>query len=186
MALKIEQRIGVAAPVDDVWDMIADIPSWPQWSPIHRTAEGAPHFGAPVHLEEYYEGLGVWEVHGVVDDWTPLSHLHISVPKPFYAGKLVRYFEMEPLTETGSTFTVGALFSGYMSVREGKAYREFLQRGFSSFAEALKVRAETQFAAHPEVRAKVAPEVPVKPQLGPSRPNWTPNRFLFFGGGKKK
>ncbi len=186
MAIKIEHRVGVAAPVDDVYDLIADIKAWPQWSPIHRKAEGDLRFGAPVHLEEYYEGLGTWEIHGVVNDWAPLSHIHIAVPKPFYAGQLVRYFEMEALSAQGATFTIGALFQGFLSEREGRRYRAFLRKGFEAFAEAARTKAEAVFADHPDHRSHVEIKEPEKPQLGPSRPNWTPNKFLFFGGGKKK
>ncbi|MGA9658695.1 MAG: SRPBCC family protein, partial [Asticcacaulis sp.] len=120
MSFKIEQRIGIAAPVDDVYEILADINAWPEWSPIHKKAEAILRFGAPVHLEEHYEGLGTWETDGSVADWTPLSHIHIHVPKPLYAGKLVRYFEFEALSEYGSHFAVGALFGGFLSEREGK------------------------------------------------------------------
>ena len=186
MAIKIEQRIGIAAPVDDVWDLISDVPSWPQWSPIHRKAEGELHFGGTVALEEYYEGLGTWELQGAVADWSPMSHLHISVPKPFYAGKLTRYFEMEALSDTGSTFTLGALFEGILSEREGRAYRSFLRDGFGRFCEALKTKAEAEFAAHPDHRASAAPKEPEKPQLGPSRPKWQKTKLFVLPGHMSK
>lgn len=186
MAIKIEQRVGVAAPVDDIWDLIADVNAWPSWSPIHKAASGEMHFGAPIHFEEYYEGLGTWEVDGAINDWTPLSHLHVGVPKPFYAGRLIRYFEMDALSDQGSTFTVGALFQGFLSEREGLRFRRFLRTGFEAFAEAVKTRAEARFAEHPEARTHVEIKAPEKPQLGPQRANWQRNNFLFFGGGKKK
>ncbi len=184
MAIKIEQRIGVAAPVDDIWDIISDIKAWPEWSPIHKAASGEMHFGAPVHSEEYFEGLGTWEIDGRITDWSPLSHLHIFVPKPFYAGQLMRYFEMEALGDKASSFTVGALFQGFLSEREGKRYRSFLRKGFEAFANAVKARAEARFAEHPEERTYVEVKAPEKPQLGPKRVDWTPTRFMFFG--KKK
>lgn len=187
MALKIEQRIGIAAPVDDVYDLVADINAWPQWSPIHKAASAEMHFGAPVHLEEYYAGLGTWEIDGILTDWAPLSHLHVAVPKPFYAGTLIRYFEFESLIDTGSTFTIGALFQGFLSEREGKRYKTFLRQGFEAFNAAVKAEAEARFAAAPE-RARVHVDVkpPEAPQLGPRRPDWTPTQFLFFGNNKKK
>lgn len=186
MAIKIEQRIGVNAPVDDIWDIISEVGAWADWSPIHKAASAEMHFGSPIHLEEYYEGLGTWQIDGAISDWAPWSHLHVGVPKPFYAGRLIRYFEMEALADTGSTFTVGALFQGFLSEREGKAYREPLRKGFAAFAEAVKARAEARFAEHPERRTHVEIKPPEKTKLGPTRPNWQKNNFLFFGGGKKK
>ncbi|MBW8734551.1 MAG: SRPBCC family protein, partial [Asticcacaulis sp.] len=149
MSYKIEFRIGVATPVDDIYDLIADIDAWPQWSPIHQAATGRLSFGAPIHLEEKFEGLGMWEIDGVLSDWAPYSHLHVFVPKPFYAGKLMRYFEFEALSEIGSAFTVGALFEGFLSEREGRAYGKYVRRGFEAFAEAAKAKAETNYNNSP-------------------------------------
>ncbi|ESQ79913.1 SRPBCC domain-containing protein [Asticcacaulis sp. YBE204] len=142
MALKIEKRIGISTAVDVPYEIMADINSWPSWSPIHKSAEGTLGFGAPVKFEEYYEGLGTWEVAGFVDDWTPLSHIHIGVPKKFYEGSLIRFYEFEILSDTACHFTIGAQFSGFLSEREGKRYRKFLREGFEKFAEALKAKAE--------------------------------------------
>ncbi len=184
MGYKIEQRIGIAAPVDDVYDIIADIESWPSWSPIHKAATGKLSFGAPIHLEENYEGLGVWEIDGALADWAPYSHIHVFVPKPFYAGKLMRYFEFEALSEVGSTFTIGALFDGYLSEREGKAYAKYLRKGFVAFTEALKERAEKAYADSPDKRrAPREIKLPEKPQLAPKRMGVPiPN---FFGRKKR-
>lgn len=162
MALKIEHRIGIAAPVDDVYEILANIEAWPQWSPIHKATSGSVHFGAPVRLEEYYEGLGIWEQAGSVADYQPLSHIHIVIPKPFYAGRLVRYFELDILSETGTGFSVGALFDGFLSEREGKRYRSFLREGFHAFAEALKAKAEAETdPTRPHARIKVPEPAPL-------------------------
>ncbi len=170
MSYKIEHRIGVAAPVDDVYEIMENIEAWPQWSPIHQAATGRLSFGAPIHLEEKFEGLGMWEIDGSLSDWSPYSHIHVFVPKPFYAGKLMRYFEFEALSETGSAFTIGALFDGYLSEREGRAYGKYIRKGFVDFAEALKVKAEEAYAASPDKRrAPREIKAPEKPQLGPKR-----------------
>ncbi len=184
MAYKIEHRIGVAAPVDDVYDIIADIENWPSWSPIHKSATGRLSFGAPIAFEEYYGGLGTWEISGSLADWTPLSHIHVAVPKRFYEGQLIRFFEFEALSETGSAFSVGALFNGFLSEREGRRYAKFLRIGFAAFCEALKTKAEADYAAAPDKRrAILPPPEPKKPQLGP------PKRSVvlpqFFGTKKK-
>lgn len=142
MSFKIEHRIGISAPVDRSYEIAADIGAWPSWSPIHKAASATLAFGGPILLDEHYEGLGRWEQVGTIADWTPLSHIHVSVPKPFYAGRLTRYFEFENLSDTGSLFTVGALFEGLISEWEGRRYAGPLKRGFAAMAEALKLRAE--------------------------------------------
>jgi hypothetical protein len=143
VVFKIEHRIGIKAPVEEVYEVIADVARWPHWSPIHKKTAAKLAFGAPISLDEYYEGLGRWEVSGVISDWSPLSHIHIDVPKPFYAGSLTRFFEFERLSEAGSVFAVGAVFSGFLSEREGKRYRKYLKAGFQAMAEALKMKVES-------------------------------------------
>ncbi len=184
MSYKVEYRIGVATPVDDIYELIADIDAWTQWSPIHKAATGALRFGAPFHLEEQYEGLGLWEIDGTLADWSPYSHIHVFIPKPFYAGKQMRYFEFEALSQTGSAFTVGAVFDGFLSEREGRRYAKYLRRGFQAFAEAAKAKAETNYDNSPDKhRAPREIKAPEKPQLGPKRMGVpTPK---FFGVRKK-
>ncbi len=184
MSYKVEYRIGVAAPVDDVYDLVCDIESWTQWSPIHKAASGQLKFGAPIHLEEQYEGLGMWEIDGVLSDWSPYSHIHVFIPKPFYAGKQVRYFEFEALSQTGSAFTVGALFNGFLSEREGRAYGKHLRKGFQLFAETVKARAEENYNNSPDKRrAPREIKAPEKPQLGPRSAGVKIPKFF---GAKKK
>jgi hypothetical protein len=150
MAYKIEHRIGIAAPVEVVYDIVSALEDWPSWSPIHRKVVGKLGFGAPLHLEEHYEGLGVWEVTGAISDWSPLSHIHVDVPKPFYAGSLMRFFEFDTLSETGCSFAVGALFSGFLSEREGRRFASKIKPGLATMCEALKARAETDFTTDPD------------------------------------
>ncbi|UDF02927.1 SRPBCC domain-containing protein [Asticcacaulis sp. AND118] len=142
MAVKIEKRVGIQTPADTVYEILENINAWPEWSPIHKAASGKLGFGAPVSFMEHYEGLGDWEINGFVADWSPLSHIHIGVPKKFYEGSLIRFYEMNILNDSACDFTIGAQFSGFLSEREGKRYRKYLREGFAKFAEALKARAE--------------------------------------------
>jgi hypothetical protein len=186
---RIEYRVGIAAPVDDAYDLVADIEGWPQWSPIHKKATGTLSFGAPIGLEEYYEGLGTWELAGSLADWQPYSHIHVAVPKPFYAGTLIRYFEFDALSAQGSTFAVGALFNGFLAEREGRMISGPVRRGFTAFAEALKARAEASFLAKPEEErgANHLPPKAIPDKLKPPpSPNWKGTAFFGQFGKKKK
>ena len=177
---RIEQRVGIAAPVDDAYEIMADIEGWPQWSPIHKTTSGKLSFGAPIALEEYYEGLGTWELTGSLADWQPYSHIHVAIPKPFYAGTLIRYFEFDALSAHGSTFAVGALFNGFLAEREGRLIAKPVRKGFAAFAEALKNRVEAAWLAKPESErgANYLPPKAVPDKLQPPPPpNWKGTRF---------
>jgi len=144
MVFKIESRLGIAAPVDVVYEAVADLEAWPSWSPIHKSVTGKLKFGALIEMDEYYEGLGRWQVAGTLVDWTPNSLIHIAVPKPFWAGSLMRYIEWEALSDTGTTFSVGAHFDGFFSEREGKRLAKPIKRGFDAMTQALKARVEAK------------------------------------------
>jgi len=88
-------------------------------------------------------------VTGQVADWVPQSHIHLEVPKPFYAGKLTRFFEFDTLTDTACTFSVGAVFDGFLSEREGRRFGPKIKPGLALMCEALKVHAEAVYAADP-------------------------------------
>jgi hypothetical protein len=141
---KIEHRVGIKRPVDDVYEIIANINNWPSWSPIHLKAEGELKFGARFYLDETYQGLGRWEQSGFIEDYTPLSHIHVKIPRPFWAGNLIRYFEFEILSNEGCSFCVGAAFDGFLSKREGKRHAKALKLGFEAMGEALKTLAESK------------------------------------------
>ena len=181
---KIEARIGVAAPVDEVYDILSDIEAWPSWSPIHQAASGKLGFGAPFHSEEKFEGLGVWEIDGFVSDWMPLSHLHISVPKKFYEGTLTRYYELETLSAKTSIFAVGAAFSGFLSEREGRRFARFFRAGFHQTAEAMKTTAEARFALNPDRYSNYDPPAALPPSFAPppkKQPLWAPPKSWKLG-----
>ncbi len=146
---KVEYRFGIAAPVDYVYDILADVERWPEWSPIHKEARAHLGFGAPAVFKEEYAGLGTWELEGALSDWVPLSHMHFHIPRPWYMGRLIRYYEVDNLLEVGTRFSVGAAFSGMLSIREGKRFAPHLRKGFEAFTLALKDRAEAAYAADP-------------------------------------
>lgn len=181
---KIEARAGIAAPIDDVYELLADIDSWPTWSPIHKAASGKLSFGAPFHSEEQFEGLGVWEIDGVIADWTPLSHIHIHVPKKFYEGTLTRYYELEALSGKGTVFSVGAAFNGFLSEREGRRYAKFLKPGFEQMVEGLKAKAEAKFAENPDRLTNYDPPVTPPKSFAPppkKAPPWAPPKRWKIG-----
>jgi hypothetical protein len=183
MAIKVEHRIGIATPVDNAYEIIADLENWPSWSPIHKKVSGRLSFGAPVELIEHYDGLGTWEQTGSIADWTPLSHIHMHIPRPMFVGTLTRYFEFEILAETGCAFTVGALFKGFVSEREGKRYRPFLREGFKAMAEALKAKAEAEY--DPSVPPPHLPPVDAY-KSAPKPKSYKLKTPKFFGDFSKK
>src|SRR4051812_13407825 len=69
--IKIENRIGVAAPAEVIWELLADVPGWPRWCPIYPRAEGELKFGARLCLTLALPGLPEREITPKITDWTP-------------------------------------------------------------------------------------------------------------------
>jgi hypothetical protein len=45
MAIKIEHRIGIAAPAEVIWEILADVPGWEAWNPLYTKASGVIRIG---------------------------------------------------------------------------------------------------------------------------------------------
>ena len=145
MALQTENRIGIAAPVEIVWEVLADLDGWTAWNPLYPRAEGRLLIDARLSLDMQLAGEAPRRVEGQVIDWVPNNQIHWRE-----TGLLVdttRYFEIEKLTDSGCIFSNGVLSKGlgvrYVSRRRVVRLRE----GFARMGEALKARAEATFAA---------------------------------------
>ena len=60
MNFKVEKRVGVRAPSDRIWEIIADLPGWDQWNPIETGAAGTIAFGGSISLTERIEPSGTF------------------------------------------------------------------------------------------------------------------------------
>lgn len=168
---KVEYRFGIQAPVDYVYDILADVEKWPTWSPIHKEARAQLGFGAPAAFKEEYEGLGTWELDGALSDWVPLSHMHFHIPRPWYVGQLIRYYEVDNLLEVGTRFSMGAAFGGLLSEREGKRFAPYLRKGFEAFTHELKARAEQAYANDPNATLRAPAQKPPE-RIKKQAPRW--------------
>ncbi|MFN9249615.1 MAG: SRPBCC family protein, partial [Brevundimonas sp.] len=46
--LKVEHRVGVKAPAEQLWERLADFAAWSHWNPHEAEVEGVLGFGAPL------------------------------------------------------------------------------------------------------------------------------------------
>src|ERR687893_2937901 len=110
MAFRIEHRIGVAAPADTIWELLADVDRWPAWNPLYTQASGKLGIGAALKLRESVPGRPPREFAPVVVDWEPRAQ--ILWRENGVLARTMRYIEIEALTETGCIFANGAFFHG--------------------------------------------------------------------------
>ena len=144
MAYRLEHRIGVAAPPDVIWEVLADLSGWTVWNPLYPRAEGRLLIDAKLSLDQKLEGEAVRRIEAQVIDWVPNSQIHWR--EAGFLRSATRYMEIEKLTEEGCIFSNGVMVEGPLAryaTRRGKAR---LRSGFTAMGEAMKVRAEAAYA----------------------------------------
>lgn len=144
MALQTEFRIGVAAPVEVVWEILADLDGWTSWNPLYPRAEGRLLIDAKLSLDMQLPGEPLEAVQGQVIDWVPLNQIHWR--ETAFLTTTTRYFEIEKLADTGCIFSNGVLSKGLGVRYPSKRRTVRLREGFRTMGEALKARAEAVFA----------------------------------------
>ena len=136
MAIRVEHRIGVAAPAEVIWTLVFDVERWPTWNPLYTEARGKIAIGDTLQLTESLPGRRPRAIQPVVVDWEPSAQIVWRTGG--LLSKTVRYIEIEALSETGCIFANGAFFHGMMGEQEAKGGRRALFGGYEQFGEAVK------------------------------------------------
>lgn len=145
--LKLEHRIGIQAPPDALWTLIADLNNWPAWNPLYSRASGVLSIGAPLELTLSLPDLPPQHIEPVVVDWVPHEQLHWRTSVASGLGVAIRFIEIDQVAENACIFSNGELFRGLLGPAAGQRVRRPLKKGFAAMGEALKARAEAAWRA---------------------------------------
>ncbi len=135
-SFRIEHRLGIAAPADRIWEVLADLPEWPQWNPWHVRAEGVLRIGEPLRLTQA-DGS---EIGYRVVDWVPDTQILLRAAQTFGLLTRTRFMEIEKLSEVGCVFSNGEIWSGPLAKYVGVPAKRAAWRGFEAMSEALSAR----------------------------------------------
>jgi hypothetical protein len=138
--------VGIQAPAEVIWEIIHDISRWQEWNPTYPRATGEVRIGDTLTLALALPGQPEQEIKAKVLDWVPNEQLHWQLSMMGGLIKTLRYIEISPLAETGCVVDNGELFGGLMGPSLGKRMRGPVRRGFQAMNEALKARAEAEWA----------------------------------------
>ena len=141
MSIRIENRIGVAASSEKVWEVIVDLERWGDWNALHPEARGTISFGGQLEVAEVLDGEPGRLHQVVIPAWAPEIQL-VWVNKRGFLSKSTRYFEIEKLTEDSCLLANGEIFEGLRGEDWAKARRGKFQTAFEAINEAIKARAE--------------------------------------------
>lgn len=171
MSYRIEHRIGIAAPAEVIWDILADVPGWEAWNPLYTAASGVIRIGEVLNLTRALRGQEPEAIAPRVLDWVPLEQLHWYSTAGNGLLKALRYIEIEKLDDASCIFSNGELFSGLLGPFAAKRLKSELRAGFASMGEAMKSKAEAAYAKQPKTKKAKAgahkadpkPIVPIQP-----------------------
>lgn len=140
MEFRVENKTGVPATSDAIWDVLTDLERWSEWNPVHVEASGAIGFGTPLTLLERIEGLGERRVQARVGEWVPRGKL-IWAERRGWQFTSTRYVLIEELAARSCIVTVGELFGGMRGEGFFMKNRRALRLSCEAVNEALRDRA---------------------------------------------
>ena len=142
MNFKIEKRVGVRAPSDKIWEVIADLPGWDQWNPVETGVSGTIAFGGVIKLTERIEGQPERQVTGLVADWQPNAQL-VWTEKRGWLFNVVRYYEIEELEPGSCIIANGFIFSGFRGEGFHDKHKKTIRTACEAIGEALKLKVDS-------------------------------------------
>jgi len=138
---RIENRIGVRASADRIWEVLADLGGWSRWNPHETQVEGALSFGAALTLTEAIPDLGERRVEARLGDWQPLSQL-VWTERRGFLFNAVRYYEIEQLEPGSCIVANGMIFTGLRGELFHDKHRARIRPAYEAINAALKRVAE--------------------------------------------
>jgi hypothetical protein len=144
--VKIEHRIGVKAPAETIWTVLADIDRWAEWNPLYPKAEGLLRIGSPLTLQLALPDRKPQVIRPVIADWIPNEQIHWRLSALGGLVRTTRFLEIEKLTETGCIFANGEVFAGPLAGVVVRSLGRPARRGFAAMGEAVKARAEAAWS----------------------------------------
>lgn len=140
---RIENRIGVRASSEQIWDVISDLENWHQWNPYETQLQGSLGFNVPLSLNEDFPSLGERQVQATVGEWEPCGQL-IWFEKRGFLFRSTRFFEIEPLESNACIVTNGILFSGLRGELYHDKHRGKIRPALQTINEGLKATVEAR------------------------------------------
>ena len=139
-AFRIEHRLGIPAPADVIWEVLADIERWPEWNPLYTRAEGVLRIGEPLSLTEAAPGGQPADLRPRIIDWVPDAQILWRHSERWGLVSRLRYLEIEKLSDEGCIFSNGEDWYGRFARYVAPRRRRALYEGMEAMSHALRDR----------------------------------------------
>lgn len=147
MATELHAATWIAASPDQVWQILADLASYPQWNPFVVSATGELFEGERLHVRLHPPGARPVTVRPTLSSVVPGQELRWNGslgPRGLFDGE--HTFRLQPLGR-GTHFVQHERFTGALVPLLLPRLSDRLQQGFEEMNAALRTRAE-RAAAH--------------------------------------
>lgn len=140
---ELRTEIEIQATAERVWQLLTDLPSFPQWNPFIRKASGNIRVGERLEVKLQPSGASAMTFRPTVLKVEPnrefrwLGHLLV---RGLFDGE--HCFTIEPLGESRVRFTQREIFKGLLVPLLARRLDADTRRGFEEMNQALKARAE--------------------------------------------
>ncbi len=141
MDTRIENRVGVRATPERIWEIIADLPHWDRWNPYETDVSGTIAFGGTLSLTERLPDQVERLATVRIADWQPEAQL-VWAEKRGWLFNTVRYFEIEQLDKGSCILANGIIFSGLRGELHHDKHRLALKPVYETVGENLRRLAE--------------------------------------------
>ena len=143
---RVEDRIGIQAPAEVIWEIVHDLSRWQEWNPTYTRAAGQIRIGEVLSLTLELPGQPAEDIAPKVLDWVPNEQIHWELRLMGGLIRTLRYIEIEARGPANCIIDNGEIFRGLMGPSLGKRMGRVVRRGFRAMNEALKDRAEAEWA----------------------------------------
>eukprot|EP01041_Mallomonas_annulata_P033860 gene33860-56536_t len=166
--MRVEDRIGIQAPAEVIWDILFDLDRWQKWNPTYPSASGQIRLGEVLSVTLALPGQPTQSIKPKVLEWVPNAQLHWELKMMGGLIRTLRYVEIETLANQSCVVDNGEIFGGLMGPSLGKRMGRTVQRGFRAMNEALKARAEDAIGRTVADSTPHWPEPPRPPKGAPN------------------
>lgn len=108
---RIENRIGIRASAEQIWEVIEDLNVWQNWNTYELGVQGSFGFSTPLVFREVIPAVVDRQVQGVVSEWIPAGKLVWSEKRGFMSFS-TRFILLNEVEKGSTIVSNGVNFQG--------------------------------------------------------------------------
>lgn len=146
MPFIIDRTVTIDAPAELVWEVISDLPRYPEWNPFCLRCESTLEPGAPIDMTVKLMAKPQQQREWMLSCEPGTGFSYRMKPVPLGALSSLRRHEIAAIDATSARYRSYFQLQGWMKFVVLGLFRGKLEHGFASMTDAVKARAELLWA----------------------------------------